>query len=237
MITSRSMPTIAPETTTDNPARLIDHTLLRPQTNLQQIEQLCEEAVEWNFAAVCIPPVFVSRAVDCLYGSETAVASVVGFPCGYATTVSKVQQAAELECLGCAEIDMVIQIGHALAGDFSRVEEEIAQVVLAAPAVKIKVIIECCYLAPQQKITLTNAVVTAGAAYVKTSTGFGPSGANREDVRLLAEVAGGRIGVKAAGGIRSLAEFRQMQEAGASRIGTSAGVEIMQQWCAVQRGK
>ncbi len=237
MTTSRSMPTIAPEVTLDNPARLIDHTLLRPQTDLQQIEQLCEEAVEWNFAAVCIPPVFVRRAVACLYGSETLVASVVGFPCGYATTISKVQQAAELECLGCAEIDMVIQIGHALAGDFSLVEEEIAQVVLAAPGARIKVIIECCYLGRQQKIALTDAVVRAGAAYVKTSTGFGPSGAIIEDVRLLAEVAGGRIGVKAAGGIRSLAGLRQMQEAGASRIGTSAGVEIMQQWCAVQRGR
>ena len=230
------MPTIVPEIAADNPARLIDHTLLRPQASLQQIEQLCEEAVEWDFAAVCIPPVFASRAVACLYGSETLVASVVGFPCGYDSTVSKVRQAAELESIGCTEIDMVIQIGHALAGEFSLVEEEIAQVVLAAPAAKIKVIIECCYLTAQQKVALTNVVVTAGAAYVKTSTGFGPSGASIEDVRLLAGVAGGRIGVKAAGGIRSLAELRQMQEAGASRIGTSAGVEIMQQWSAVQRG-
>lgn len=164
------------------------------------------------------------------------MASVVGFPCGYDSTISKVRQAAELECLGCAEIDMVIQIGPALAGEFSLVEEEISQVVLAAPAAKIKVIIECCYLNAQQKGALTNVVANAGAAYVKTSTGFGPSGASIEDVRLLSEVARGRIRVKAAGGIRSLAELRQMQEAGASRIGTSAGVEIMQQWYAVQRG-
>ena len=229
------MPTIVPESTVDNPARLIDHTLLRPQTTLKQIELLCEEAVEWNFAAVCIPPVFVSRAVACLYGSETLVASVVGFPCGYESTISKVRQATELECLGCAEIDMVIQVGHAISGDFSLVEEEISQVVLAAPAAKIKVILECCYLSSQQKITLTNSVVRAGAAYVKTSTGFGSSGASIEDVSLLAEVAGGRIGVKAAGGIRSLVELRQMQAVGASRIGTSAGVEIMHQWCALQR--
>ena len=116
------------------------------------------------------------------------------------------------------------------------VEEEIAQVVLAAPGAKIKVIIECCYLDRQQKVALTEAVVRAGAAYIKTSTGFGPSGACVADVGLLAEVAKGRVGVKAAGGIRHLAELRRMQEAGASRIGTSAGVEIMQQWCAVQRG-
>ena len=231
---SRSMPTIVPDPSAENPARLIDHTLLRPQTSLAQIEQLCEEAVEWNFAAICIPPVHVGRAVACLYGSETLVGSVVGFPCGYESTLSKVRQAAELESLGCAEIDMVIQIGYALAGDYSLVEEEIAQVVLAAPGAKIKAIIECCYLDRSQKVALTKAVVNAGAAYVKTSTGFGPSGATVEDVRLLAEVAGERIGVKAAGGVGSLVELRQMQAAGAGRIGTSAGVEIMRQWCAVQ---
>lgn len=231
------MPTTVPEISADNPAQLIDHTLLSPQAGLQQVLRLCEEAAEWSFAAVCIPPVFVARAVDCLYGSETQVASVVGFPCGYESTRSKVQLAAELECLGCAEIDMVIQIGHALAGDFSLVEEEIAQVVLAAPATKIKVIIECCYLSQKQKVALAHVAVRAGAAYVKTSTGFGPSGATQADVHLLAEATSGRIGVKAAGGIRSLVALRQMQAAGASRIGTSAGVEIMQQWCAVRRGK
>ena len=231
------MPTTALNRTDASPARLIDHTLLRPQTNLAQIEQLCEEAVEWNFAAVCIPPAFVPRAVASLYGSETAVASVVGFPCGYESTLSKVQQASELVGLGCTEIDMVIQIGQAIAGELSLVEEEIAQVVLASPAAKVKVIIECCYLDDAQKIALTRAVVRAGAAYVKTSTGFGPSGANSADVRLLAQAGEGKIGVKAAGGIRSLEALRQMQEAGASRIGTSSGVEIMQQWYAARRGK
>ncbi len=231
------MPTTALNDIDTSPARLIDHSLLGPQTSLVQIEQLCEEAVEWNFAAVCIPPAFVPRAVACLYGSETAVASVVGFPCGYESTLAKVQQTSELESLGCAEIDMVIQIGQAIAGDFALVEEEIAQVVLAAPGARVKVIIECCYLDELQKIALTRAVASAGAAYVKTSTGFGPSGASCADVRLLAQVAQGKIGVKAAGGIRSLESLRQMQEAGASRIGTSAGVEIMQQWCTARRGK
>lgn len=234
---SKLMPTTALNDTSASPARLIDHTLLRPQTTLVQIEKLCEDAVEWSFAAVCIPPAFVPRAVACLYGSETAVASVVGFPCGYESTLSKVQQAIELESLGCAEIDMVIQIGQALAGEFSVVEEEIAQVVLAAPATKVKVIIECCYLNDAQKIHLTKAVVRAGAAYVKTSSGFGPSGASSVDVRLLARAGEGRVGVKAAGGIRSLEDFQLMREAGASRIGTSAGVEIMQQWYVAQRGK
>ncbi len=231
------MQIIAPDLLMDNPAKLIDHTLLRPQANLQQIEQLCEEAVEWGFAAVCVPPEFAATAVSCLYGSETAVASVVGFPCGYESTLSKVQQTIELESLGCAEIDMVIQIGHALAGDLVRVEDEILQVIQAAGPAKVKVIIECCYLSKAQKVDLTELVARAGAAYVKTSTGFGPAGASAEDVRLLTEIAAKRIGVKAAGGIRSLEEFRWMQEAGASRVGTSAGVEIMQQWYTACRQK
>ncbi|WP_245554995.1 deoxyribose-phosphate aldolase [Geopsychrobacter electrodiphilus] len=229
---SRSTPIIVPEMSILNPARLIDHTLLKPQTTLKQIEQLCEEAVEWGFAAVCVPPAFVERAVACLYGSETAVASVVGFPCGYDSTTSKVRQTEELGSLGCTEIDMVISIGLALSGEFARVEDEIAQIVLASAGAKVKVIIECCYLDRLQKIALTDAVVRAGAAYVKTSTGFGPSGAKVEDVHLLAETAQGRIGVKAAGGIKSLNDLRLMSVAGASRIGTSSGVEIMRQWVA-----
>ncbi len=231
------MLTTEPDIVADNPAPLIDHTLLRPQTTVSQIEQLCEEAVEWGFAAVCVPPVFAPRAVNCLYGSETVVAGVVGFPCGYDSLASKVQLAAELASTGCAELDMVIQIGQALDGDLGGVEEEISQVVLAAPAAKVKVIIECCYLEEHLKAELTRTVIRSGAAYVKTSTGFGPSGAKVADVRLLAEAAGGRIGVKAAGGIRSLAELRAMQQAGASRIGTSSGVQIMQQWHAVRRGQ
>jgi len=228
------MPIIVPETLVMNPARLIDHTLLKPQTSLRQIEQLCEEAVEWGFMAVCIPPAFVARAVACLYGSETLVASVVGFPCGYDSTASKVRQAAELESLGCAEIDMVISIGQALTGEFLAIEEEISRIVQAAPETQIKVIIECCYLDRPQKIALTEAVVRAGAAFVKTSTGFGPSGATLDDVRLLAETGKGRIGVKAAGGIKTYNDLRMMQAAGASRIGTSAGLEIMRQWVAAQ---
>ncbi len=227
---SKLMPTTEPDELMDNPARLIDHTLLRPQATLSQIEQLCEEAVEWSFVAVCVPPAFAAQAVKLLYGSETAVASVVSFPCGYDSLVSKVRQAAELANQGCAELDMVIQIGQALAGDLELVEEEISQVVLAAPETKIKVIIECCYLDKNLMAELTRRVVSSGAAYIKTSTGFGPSGARIDDVRLLAKEAAGKIGVKAAGGIRSLAELREMHRAGAGRIGTSAGVEIMQQW-------
>ncbi|MCF6177988.1 MAG: deoxyribose-phosphate aldolase [Geopsychrobacter sp.] len=231
---SESTPIIVPDMLGGNPARLIDQTLLKPRTCIQEVEQLCEEAVEWGFYAVCIPPLFVSRAVACLYGSEVRVVSVVGFPCGYDTTACKVQQAAELVSQGCAEIDMVIRLGAALDGTLDEVEEDIAQVVLATCGARLKVIIECCYLTPAQKVALTRTVMRAGAAYVKTSTGFGSSGASEGDVRLLAETAAGKIGIKAAGGIRNLADLRLMQRAGATRIGTSSGAVIMQQWVAGQ---
>lgn len=237
MNTSKSTPTTGPEPEMISPAGLIDHTLLNPSATLTQIEQLCEEAVEWGFASVCIPPVYVRRAAECLYGSDTMVCSVVGFPCGYDSTASKVQQTTELVGLGCDEIDMVIQIGHALHRDFQAVESEILQIVRAAFGAKVKVIIECCFLDDLLKKQLTEIVVHCGAAFIKTSTGFGPSGATLADVRLLSEASSGRIGVKAAGGIRNLSDFQNMRDAGASRIGTSSGLEIMQQWNAVRRGK
>lgn len=230
MTMSRSMPTTGPDQGLSNPAALIDHTLLKPQADTRQIAQLCEEAVEWGFSAVCVPPVFARQAVNVLYGSDISVASVVGFPCGYDSTRTKVQQAIELAGLGCAELDMVIHLGAALNDEFSQVEEEIAQLVLAVPECQVKVIIECCYLDERLKRELTSRVVSAGAAYVKTSTGFGSGGATLEDVRLLAAVSAGRVGVKAAGGIRSFDDLLQMYAAGATRIGTSAGVEIMRQW-------
>lgn len=220
----------------DNPASLIDHTLLKPATTEGQIRSLCEEAVENGFASVCLPPVFVPLAVGQLYGSAVAVATVVGFPCGYTSLRQKVQETAELVALGAGEIDMVLSLRHLLEGRFDLAEEEIAQVVLAAKQVPVKVIIECCYLDRQLKQQATESVVSAGAAYVKTSTGFGPSGATVEDVRLLAETAAGRIGVKAAGGIRDLECCRQMLAAGATRIGSSAGVDIVAQWRQSQDG-
>lgn len=213
-----------------NPASLIDHTLLRPDATEPQIVQLCEEAVEYGFASVCIPPVFVPLAAETLYGSTVAVGTVVGFPCGYNSTRHKVLEAKELSAQGAAELDMVIAVGQALSGHIDYVSEEIAQIVLAAPEAKVKVILECCYLDHELMAQLTEAVVRSGAAYVKTSTGFGPSGACTEDVRILAQSANGRIGVKAAGGIRDLDSCRTMLDAGATRIGTSSGIKIVTQW-------
>lgn len=213
-----------------NPAPLIDHTLLKPDSTADQVSRLCEEAVEYGFASVCIPPVYVPLAAELLYGSEVAVGTVVGFPLGYAPTTVKVFEAAEAVAKGATEIDMVIHLGAALVGDFPRVEEDICQVVRASGDAKVKVILECCYLDVFQKEALAGCVLKAGAAYVKTSTGFGPGGATLADVALLAQAVAGRIGVKAAGGIRDWAACRAFLAAGATRIGTSAGMVMVDQW-------
>lgn len=216
----------------NNPASLIDHTLLKPDAMAAEFTSLCEEAVEYGFAAVCLPPAFVPLAVEQLYGSAVKVCTVVGFPCGYTSLRQKVVETSESVSLGAEEVDMVIPIGRLLERRFDLVEEEIAQVVLAAEQARVKVIIECCYLDRELMRQATELTVRAGAAYVKTSTGFGSSGAVLEDVKLLAETAAGRIGVKAAGGIRDLDGCQQMLAAGATRIGTSAGVKIVTEWFA-----
>lgn len=213
-----------------NPAAFIDHTLLRPTATAADIARLCEEAVEYGFVSVCVPPRFVAQASQSLYGSGVLTGTVIGFPLGYASSETKVFETREACALGAAEIDLVIPLGAALAGDLAMVEAEIARVVAAAQAAPVKVILECCYLTDRQKAALAEIVVTAGAAYVKTSTGFGSGGATLEDVRLLRQVVGARAGVKAAGGIRDLSGFDAMCRAGASRIGSSAGVAIVEAW-------
>jgi deoxyribose-phosphate aldolase len=213
-----------------NPASLIDHTLLKPDTRADQVRRLCEEAVEYGFASVCIPPIFVPLAAELLYGSEVAVGTVIGFPLGYSLPAVKAFETAEAVAAGAAEIDMVIPVGNALDGELAAVEEEIRQVVGAAGTARVKVILECCFFDTARKIALTEAVVRAKAAYVKTSTGFGPGGATIADVELLARVAAGRIGVKAAGGIRDWTVCRALLAAGATRIGSSGGVAIVDEW-------
>ena len=213
-----------------SPAKYIDHTLLKADSRAEAIHALCEEAVEYGFAAVCIPPIYVPLAADRLYGSEVAVATVVGFPLGYLPTPFKVAETAAARAAGAGEIDMVIHLGAALNGNLKEVEAEIRQVVKAAEGGVVKVIIECCYLPDQLKSDLVECVVAGGAALVKTSTGFGSGGATLADVALLATAARGRIGVKAAGGIRDWATCRELLAAGATRIGTSAGVSILREW-------
>jgi deoxyribose-phosphate aldolase len=213
-----------------SPAPLIDHTLLHPTTTEDQILLLCEEAVENGFAAVCIPPCFVRQAAERLYGSGVAVGTVVGFPLGYSTSHVKQIEAQEAVAAGAVEIDMVIQQGWAASGDYRRIEAEIAGIVQRIPDACVKVIIESCRLTDPVRVELVEAVVRSGAAYIKTSTGFAEAGASVADVRLLASVAAGRIGVKAAGGIRDLESCRQLIAAGATRIGTSRGCQILSEW-------
>lgn len=214
----------------ESPASFIDHTLLKPTATSGDLTRLCEEAVEYGFAAVCIPPVFVRHANECLYGSGVKVATVVGFPLGYDLTATKCFQTRQAVDSGASEIDMVINLGAAESDDFDLIEKEIVEVNAAAESARLKVIIECCLFDDVKKRKLAELVARSGAAYVKTSTGFAGGGATVEDVRLLAEVVAGRAGVKAAGGIRGWDTCREMIEAGADRIGTSAGDVIMRQW-------
>jgi len=217
-----------------SPAPFIDHTLLKAVATIADIDRLCEEAVEHGFAAVCIPPVYVKQAADLLYGSGVAVATVAGFPLGYQPAAQKAAEAAAAVTAGASEIDMVIHLGAVLEGRFDAVTEEVRQVVRAARGAVVKVIIECCYLNDDQKRTLVDCVVAGGAAYVKTSTGFGSGGATLADVRLLVAAAAGRVRVKAAGGIRDWSDCQPLLAAGATRIGTSAGVAIVAGWQASQ---
>ncbi len=213
-----------------SPASYIDHTLLKPTASTDDIKVLCEEAVEYQFASVCVPPEYVKVAADSLYGSEVPVGTVIGFPCGYNSTRQKVLETANVVAAGAAEVDMVIQIGHLLGGQSAVVEDEIAQIVVAAKHAMVKVIIECCYLSNEQKQLATQLVVNGGAAFVKTSTGFASSGATLADVELLKQASKGRIRVKASGGIKTLQACEDFVAAGASRLGTSSGVAIMQEW-------
>jgi deoxyribose-phosphate aldolase len=214
----------------NTPGKYIDHTLLRVDATVKEIAILCEEAVEYGFASVCIPPCFVAQTSRLLYGSDVAVCTVVGFPLGYQTSAVKVFETRQAVDAGADEVDMVINLGSVRAGNFANVREDILQVVAAADKAVVKAIIECCLFDDGTKYRLADLVVASGAGYVKTSTGFAAAGATVSDVSLLAKAVQERGGVKAAGGIRDWPTCQAMIAAGASRIGTSAGVLIMQQW-------
>lgn len=209
-------------------ASYIDHTLLKPEATLAQVEMICREAKTHHFATVCINPVFVSKAVHLLSGSGVAAITVVGFPLGATTTAQKVFETKNSIDLGAQEIDMVIPWGYLQSGDDIYVGSDIEAVVKAAGKIPVKVIIESAALTDDQIISACQLSVKAGAAFVKTSTGFGPGGAKAEHVSLMRKTVGPGIGVKASGGIRSLEDAVRMIEAGASRIGTSASMAIME---------
>jgi deoxyribose-phosphate aldolase len=210
-------------------AQMIDHTLLKPEATPAQIEALCAEAKEYEFATVCVNPIHVKLAARALAGAPVDVCTVVGFPLGATPTAVKVFETEQALADGAAEIDMVIPIGALKAGDEKAVREDIAAVVEAAHAAGgvVKVIIEAALLSDEEKKLACTLAVAAGADFVKTSTGFGPGGATRPDVSLMRDVVGAEVGVKAAGGSRSYADAQGMVEAGANRLGASAGVRLV----------
>jgi deoxyribose-phosphate aldolase len=209
----------------------IDHTLLKPETTPAQIERLCSEAVSHGFATVCVNPAWVALCAERLRGSPPGVCSVVGFPLGATLPEVKAHEASRVVALGAAEVDMVISIGALKAGDYALVEQDIAAVVDAShrQGALVKVIIEAALLSDDEKVRACVLSRIAGADFVKTSTGFGPGGATVADVALMRRVVGPRMGVKAAGGIRDLGAAEAMLQAGADRIGASAGVKIVQE--------
>ncbi|RMH22405.1 MAG: deoxyribose-phosphate aldolase [Acidobacteria bacterium] len=210
-------------------ARLIDHTLLKPDATAAQIDKLCDEARQYGFAAVCVNPTWVKRAAQRLRGSGVRVASVVGFPLGASTPEIKAMEARRALRDGAREIDMVINVGALKSGDYELVARDVAGVSDACREVGAlnKVIIEAALLSDEEKVVACRIAQRARAHYVKTSTGFGPGGATVFDVALMRETVGPGLGVKAAGGIKSAAEAEQMVRAGATRIGASAGVQMV----------
>jgi len=210
-------------------AKVIDSTILRPDTSPQDIDKLCKEAREYGFFGVCVPPYYVPRARKLLQGSQIKVIGPAGFPLGYSPTRAKLTEVRKLLEAGAQEIDMVINIAALKAGDWEQVLREMKGAVRQSRKACFKMIIEACYLTQEEKIRACELVIKSGAHFVKTSTGFGPSGATVEDVKLLASVAQGKIGVKAAGGIRDLKTLKAMIEAGATRIGTSSAAAIMKE--------
>lgn len=208
-------------------AKHIDHTLLKPEGTEAELIKLCEEAKEYKFFSVCVNPCNIEKAKELLKDSDTKICTVVGFPLGQMTTEAKSFETKEAVFLGAEEVDMVINIGKLKDKDYDYVLEDIRAVVLAAGGVLTKVIIESCLLTDEEKVKACELAKAAGADYVKTSTGFSKSGATKEDIALMRKTVGPEMGVKASGGIRTLEDALAMIENGASRLGLSASVSIM----------
>ncbi len=207
--------------------KYIDHTLLKANSTQQQIEKLCSEALEYDFASVCINPTWVALCAKRLSGSDVKVCTVIGFPLGATSAQAKAFETSEALRQGAEEFDMVINIGALLDRRMDEVIADIEGVVAAASGKTVKVIIETCLLSDEEKVLASQAVVKAKAHFVKTSTGFSTGGATIDDVRLLKKTVDGKALVKAAGGVRSYEDLVIMIEAGADRIGTSGGVQLM----------
>lgn len=209
-------------------AGMIDHTLLKPDATETDVKKLCEEARKYHFATVCLNSAFIPKAAQYLKGSSVKPIAVVGFPLGAATTASKAFEAQEAIRNGAQEIDMVINIGELKSNNYKYVLDDIRGVVEASRPHPVKVILETALLDHEQKIVACALSKAAGAAFVKTSTGFGPGGATADDIALMRRIVGPEMGVKASGGIRTTEDAEKMILAGASRIGASASVAIVE---------
>ncbi len=204
----------------------VDHTQLKAFATWEDIKKLCDEAVEYKTASVCVPPCYIKRIAD-TYGDKINICTVVGFPLGYSTTEAKVQEVKTAIEDGVSEIDMVVNISDVKNGDYEKVEEEIKALREACGDKILKVIIETCYLTEEEKIVMCKAVTNAKADYIKTSTGFGTGGATLEDVILMKNNIGSDVKIKAAGGIRTKEDMVAFVEAGCSRLGTSSAIDIL----------
>jgi deoxyribose-phosphate aldolase len=210
-------------------AGMIDHTLLKPESTKEQVEILCQEAKEYKFASVCVNPTWVKYASELLNGTSVKVCTVIGFPLGANTPETKAFETKNAIENGATEVDMVINIGALKSGDFELVKRDIEAVVVTSKGKALsKVIIETSLLTEEEKVKASQIAVNAGADFVKTSTGFSTGGATEEDIQLMRKTVGPEIGVKASGGVRSPEDAEKMVKAGATRIGASSGVKIVQ---------
>lgn len=208
-------------------ASLIDHSLLKPNTTEKDIKKLCKEAKRFEFAAVCVNPGYVSLAKQLLKNSKVKVCATVGFPFGANTSIIKAVECRDAISNGASEIDFVVNVGAVKSGNYRLVKEEINLLRLVAHGKILKLILETAYLTRDEKIKICKIAKEAEIDFVKTSTGFAGTGATVEDIRLMCKAAGNKMGVKAAGGIRTRKDALKMIAAGASRIGTSAGIQIV----------
>ena len=220
--------------TVNDLAKLIDHTILNPDASTEEIKRICAEARKHKFKTVCVNSSRVALCTKLLEGSDVLPISVIGFPLGAMTTESKAYEASNAILDGAREIDMVINIGMLKDKDFSGVTSDIKAVVLASAPFPVKVIIETALLTQEDKIAACKASVDAGASFVKTSTGFSTAGANADDIKLMRNIVGEKLGVKASGGIRNWETAKLMLNSGANRIGASASIKILEEFVEAQ---
>lgn len=206
--------------------KYVDHTLLKPTAEWKDIKVLCEEAIKYKTASVCIPPSYIKRIHE-IFGEQINICTVIGFPLGYSVTGAKAMEVSQAIMDGVNEIDMVVNISDVKNKDYKKVEQEIRFLKKEAGDKILKVIIETCYLTEEEKIAMCHAVTNAGADYIKTSTGFGTKGATLEDILLFKKHIGANVKIKAAGGVKTLEDMENFINAGCSRIGTSSAINII----------